>query len=85
MVRSLSWAGFGVALLLAGLARRAKWLRIMALVFLLLAALKVFLRDLWQLEGLVRVGSIFGLGGFLLLAALLFQRVVLRDDDEGAA
>ena len=82
MTRSVSWAAFGVALLLAGLAGSNRMLRVLAFLFLLLAAFKVFLLDLWSLSGLARVGSILGLGMFLLLAALLFQRVVLRQEEE---
>lgn len=80
MVRSVSWAAFGIALLVAGMVSSSRMLRIMAFCFLLLSAGKVFLVDLWSLSGLARVGSIMGLGVFLLFAALLFQRVVLREE-----
>ncbi|MFT4978964.1 MAG: putative membrane protein, partial [Myxococcota bacterium] len=82
MTRSISWAAFGIALLLAGLAGSNRLLRVLAFLFLLLSAGKVFLIDLWSLSGLARVGSIMGLGVFLLFAALLFQRVVLREEKD---
>jgi uncharacterized membrane protein len=85
MTRSICWAGYGLLLLLLGQRHGLRYLRPVALAFLLLAALKVFLIDLWQLSGLVRVGSLFGVAITLILAALAFQRLVLRDagkDDE---
>ena len=35
--------------------------------------------DLWALSGFVRVGSVLGLGVTLLVAAFLFERLVLRE------
>ena len=54
--------------------------------FVLLAALKVFLVDLWSLPGFIRVGSLLGLGLFLVVAAFLFERLVLRErtSEDGA-
>lgn len=86
MTRSISWAFFGLLLLLPGQRADFRYLRPVALLFLLAAALKVFLLDLWQLSGIVRVGSLFGVAITLILAALAFQRLVLRaDDDEEAS
>ena len=82
MVRSLAWAGFGLAGMGTGVKLRRQPVRMTALVFLCIAAGKVFLSDLWQLHGLVRVGSIMGLGVFLLGAAILLQKVVLMESDE---
>jgi uncharacterized membrane protein len=86
MVRSLSWAAYGVALLLLGLWRDQRWVRLIGFAFVLLATAKVFAVDLWALAGLVRVGSALGLGVSLLLAAFLFERLVNRRDaaDAGA-
>jgi hypothetical protein len=39
----------------------------------------VFVYDIWSLPGFVRVGSLMGLGVTLLIAAFLFERLVLRD------
>ena len=80
MVRSLSWATYGVALLVLGLARDQRWVRLIGFAFVLLATAKVFTVDLWALAGLVRVGSALGLGVSLLLAAFLFERLVNRRD-----
>lgn len=82
MTRSISWAAFGIGLLISGIVANNRMLRVLAFGFLLLSASKVFLIDLWSLSGLARVGSIMGLGVFLLFAALLFQRVVLREEQD---
>ena len=54
------------------------WQRIL-IPFVLLAAVKVFVVDLWSLPGFIRVGSLLGLGVFLIVAAFLFERLVLRE------
>jgi uncharacterized membrane protein len=78
-VRSLSWAAYGIGLLFAGVRARVRLIRLVAFGFVLLGALKVFLVDLWALSGFARVISLLGLGGSLLLAAYLFERLVLRE------
>jgi uncharacterized membrane protein len=85
MVRSLAWAGYGIAILAAGTWRDHRVMRMVGFVVVLAAAGKVFLSDLWSLSGFVRVGSIAGLGVTLLVAAFVFERLVLRraSDDEG--
>jgi hypothetical protein len=75
MARSLGWAGLGVAMLVLGLYRNHRSVRLIAAGVLGLAAAKVFLMDLWRLDGLVRVFSMLGLGILLVVAALLFQRL----------
>ncbi len=82
MTRSISWAVFGLLLMLPAQRNDLRYLRPVALLFLLMAALKVFLLDLWQLSGIVRVGSLFGVAITLILAALAFQRLVLRDESK---
>jgi len=77
-VRSASWAGYGLVLLGLGLWRDLRWVRLVGFAFVLLATFKVFVFDLWGLSGLARVGSVACLAVSLLLAALLFERLVLR-------
>ncbi len=81
MTRSIAWGVYGLLLMAPGQRHELRYLRPVALLLLLMAALKVFLLDLWQLSGLVRVGSLFGVAVSLILAALAFQRLVLRDAD----
>ena len=73
---SVSWIGYALLLLAVGMARGVAGLRQVSLAFLLLTLFKVFLRDLGDLEGLYRVGSLLGLGVSLILVSLLYQRFV---------
>jgi uncharacterized membrane protein len=82
MVRSLAWAAYGVAVLVAGLRGEGRAVRLVGFAIVLLAAGKVFIVDLWALSGFVRVGSLLGLGVSLLVAAFLFERLVLRGGEE---
>jgi uncharacterized membrane protein len=78
MVRSASWALYGMTILGLGLWRDHRVIRLVGFAFVLLAALKVFGLDLWDLQGFVRVGSIGCLALSLIVAAFLFERLVLR-------
>ena len=84
MTRSLAWAVYGVVVLLIGVVREARFVRLVGLALVLLAAGKVFGVDLWSLSGLARVGSVLGLGVSLLVVALSFERLVLRTRKEEA-
>ncbi len=78
MVRSLGWAAYGLSILIAGLASDSKMVRLIGFGFVGLAATKVGIYDVWTMRGFVRVGSLLGLGVSLLLAALLFEWLVIR-------
>jgi uncharacterized membrane protein len=73
---SIGWIGYALLLLAVGMARSVAGLRQASLAFLLLTLFKVFLRDLGDLDGLYRVGSLLGLGVSLILVSLLYQRFV---------
>jgi uncharacterized membrane protein len=75
---SASWALFGTVLLVLGIVRRSRALRLAALAVMLAAVLKVFLVDTSELAGLYRVFSFLGLGAALLVLAHLYQRFVFR-------
>lgn len=76
MVRSVSWATYGVGVLGVGGWRNERATRFAGFAFVLLAAVKVFAVDLWGLSGFARVGSVGGLAVTLLLAAFVFERLV---------
>ncbi|MEQ1502096.1 MAG: DUF2339 domain-containing protein, partial [Myxococcota bacterium] len=78
MVRSASWAGYGLVVLAIGLWRDDRVVRLVGFAFVLLATVKVFAVDLWGLQGFVRVGSLGCLAVALILAAFAFERLVLR-------
>jgi uncharacterized membrane protein len=76
---SALWGIVGVALLLTGLARVERPLRLGGLALLSLAIGKVFLFDLAKLGSLPRVGSFVALGVLLLGAAYAYQRQAARE------
>ena len=50
---------------------QVRWAAISAIV---ITAVKIFIRDLWHLGQLYRVGSLFGLAVVLILVSFLYQR-----------
>jgi uncharacterized membrane protein len=78
MVRSISWAAYGMSILLLGLFGNVRALRFVGFAFVLVAAGKVFGFDLWGMTGFIRVGSIGALGVTLIVAAFLFEKLVVR-------
>jgi hypothetical protein len=79
MTRSIAWASYGVVLIGVGIWRESRGARLAGLGFALLGAFKVFVVDLWSLSGFARVGSFAGLAVTLLVGAVAFQRIVLKD------
>ncbi len=75
---SAAWLLFGTGLLVAGIARRGRFLRYASLAVMSLTVGKVFLFDTAHLTDLYRVLSFLGLGLSLLLLAFLYQRFVFR-------
>jgi len=71
---SALWAALGFVLLVVGLSRDVRPLRLGGLVLLGLAVPKVFVVDLAALESIWRVASFLGLGLLLLAAAFGYQR-----------
>ena len=72
---SALWAAAGLALVVAGLVRDARELRLAGLALLGAAAAKVFLADLASLDALYRVGSFLALGLLLMLGGFAWQRL----------
>jgi uncharacterized membrane protein len=71
---SVIWTVYGGAMLAAGIARRNRMLRMMALGLLGLTIVKVFLIDLSSLEKIYRIVSFIVLGAILLAVSFLYQR-----------
>ena len=82
---SVVWLLFALALLAGGISLRTAPLRYAALAVLVLTVLKVFLVDLSDLEGLLRVASFLGLGLCLVGIGFIYQRFVNRPSDETEA
>jgi uncharacterized membrane protein len=84
---SVIWTVYGGGMLMAGIWRRSRMLRVMALSLLSLTILKVFLVDLSSLEKIYRIISFIVLGAILLAVSYLYQRyrqrtAVVSDADE---
>ncbi len=75
---SVIWAVYGGGMLVAGLWRRNRLLRLMALLLLGLTILKVFLIDLSALDNIYRVISFVVLGVILLVVSFLYQKLAQR-------
>jgi uncharacterized membrane protein len=85
LVTSLAWAVYALVLLVAGTALHAGPLRWTSLGLLLATLAKVFLFDLGELDGLLRVASLAGLALSLIAVSLFYQRFVFRGRPAEAA
>jgi uncharacterized membrane protein len=72
---SVIWAVYGGAMLVIGIVRRHRLLRIMALLLLGVTIFKVFIIDLASLEQIYRTISFIVLGLILLAVSFLYQRL----------
>jgi len=68
------WAFYAVIGLVVGIVKRWRYVRLGALVLLLVAIGKVFVFDVFKLELGYRIGAFVGLGILLLVSAYLYQR-----------
>ena len=68
------WAIYAVALLVVGMIRRWRSVRLWALALLAIPILKVFLWDVFTLKQLYRIIAFVGLGILLLVMAYLYHR-----------
>ncbi len=73
---SAAWLGFGVLLLMAGVAFGSKPARLASAAVILLSVAKVFLVDLSSLTGIWRALSFIGLGLVLVGIGYLYQRLL---------
>lgn len=71
---SLIWAVYAIGMVIGGLVRRYRPVRLMALAVLVATILKVFLFDLSYLEGPHRILSFLVLGAILVAVSFLYQR-----------
>lgn len=68
------WAGYAVILLVIGITRRLRLVRLAALGLLVIPIVKVFVYDVFALEQVYRIIAFIGLGLLLLTSAYLYQR-----------
>jgi uncharacterized membrane protein len=82
---SVVWLVYAVALLALGIAFTQAFLRYASLAILVIVVLKVFLLDMSDLTGLLRVASFLGLGLSLVGIGLVYQRFVFPAPAKPAA
>jgi Predicted membrane protein len=82
MSYTLGWGLFSIGLFVFGIIKKVKACRICGLVLLSVATFKLFLYDLWSLGQLYRIGSLFGLAAMLILVSFLYQKYVIRENEQ---
>jgi uncharacterized membrane protein len=78
MAFSVTWSVYAVALLIVGLWRRVRWLRVTALCVFLFTAVKVVFVDMAQIQEIYRIISFLVLGFLMIEAAYLYHRLEKR-------
>jgi uncharacterized membrane protein len=79
------WLVYSISLMVFGIVKRIKILRLAAICFFGLTIVKIFIFDLSFLDQLYRIFSFIGLGVILLLVSYLYQRykhVIVEEDTE---
>ena len=76
---SIGWLIFAIGLLVTGIKWETVQVRWAAIGAIVITAFKVFIRDLWHLGQLYRVGSLFGLAVVLILVSFLYQRFLSEE------
>jgi uncharacterized membrane protein len=71
---SALWTVYAAVLIVVGVLRQERWLRLGGLTLLAVPVLKLFLYDAFELEQGYRVAAFIGLGALLLAGGLLYQR-----------
>jgi uncharacterized membrane protein len=83
MALSLVWIAYSILLISFGIWRRMLSLRLVAIVLIGIAILKIFFYDLSFLETAYRIVSFIGLGLILLAISFLYQRFKLVISESG--
>ena len=68
------WTIYAVILLVVGIVKRSRPVRLGALILLAIPIVKVFVYDVFALERVYRIVAFVGLGLFLLISAYLYHR-----------
>ena len=71
---TLLWGVYGAGLMLAGVLRRWRWVRVAGLALLIVSVVKLFAYDSQELEQAYRVIAFLALGAILVAGGLLYQR-----------
>ena len=68
------WAVYAAVLIVLGIVKEQRWLRLGGLALLAVPILKLFFYDAFQLEQGYRVAAFIGLGALLVIGGFLYQR-----------
>ena len=71
---SALWATYSIVLVLVGIVKRFRPIRLMAIVVFGLTIAKVFLVDLREMDRVYRIVASLGLGVILLGVSLIYQK-----------
>lgn len=74
MTYTIAWAVFAFVLLVGGIARNLRPLRLSAIALLSLALAKLFLHDLDSLNQLYRIGALISVAAIAIIASFIYQR-----------
>jgi len=77
---STLWATYSIVLVVVGMVKQFRPIRLLAMVIFGLTTIKVFLVDLREMDKLYRIIVSLGLGGILLGVSLMYQRYWQRLD-----
>jgi len=80
MTYSLAWALFALCMLIAGIRKKLKPVRIAAICLIGITLVKLFFFDLNHLDQLYRIGAFVGVAIVLIAASALYQKWVVRRD-----
>lgn len=81
---SVAWGCYAVALIAAGMVRRYAPARYLGIALFGLTIVKVMTRDIAELDRVYQMLSVLGVGGLLLLASYLYQRMARGTPDGDA-
>jgi uncharacterized membrane protein len=71
---SILWALYAAGLMVLGIARRWRWVRLAGLLLLAVPVIKLFAYDVFELDQGYRVAAFISLGGILMAGGFLYQR-----------
>ncbi len=81
MTYTIAWALFALGLLILGIWRRNRAVRLAALALLSVTLLKLFLHDLASLDSLYRIGALVAVAVIAIFASFVYQRFLPSSHD----
>ena len=78
MTYSIAWALFALGMLIAGIRRQLRPVRLAAIGLIGITLVKLFFFDLSQLDQLYRIGAFIGVAVVLIAASAMYQKWIVR-------